>query len=100
MVNVEMSRWRLFVADFLSMKVFPSLSALFLTKEGVFINAKTFLSLQTSDASKFIVAHSPNYVTFLPNAGAIPSDEISNVIGLAMGFSSTKVSHRIQRGYW
>ncbi|KAL9965135.1 hypothetical protein ACROYT_G028891 [Oculina patagonica] len=45
---------------------------------------------KTSDASKFIVVHSPNYVTFLPNAGAIPSDEISNVIGLAMGFSSTK----------
>lgn len=45
---------------------------------------------KTSDASKFIVAHSPSYVTFLPNAGAISSDEISNVIGLAMGFSSTK----------
>ena len=55
-----------------------------------------FLSLQTSDASKFIVAHSPSSVTFLPNAGAIPSDEISNVIGLAMGFSSTKVGHFIQ----
>ena len=35
-------------------------------------------------------------MTFLPNAGAISSDEISNVIGLAMGFSSTKVGHFIQ----
>lgn len=62
----------------------------------MFIDASGFLSLQTSDASKFIVAHSPSYVTFLPNAGAISSDEISNVIGLAMGFSSTKVGHFIQ----
>ena len=65
-------------------------------KDAVFIDPRTFLSLQTSDASKFTVAHSPSYVTFLPNAGAIPSDEISNVIGLAMGFSSTKVGYFIQ----
>ncbi|XP_027048746.1 renin receptor-like [Pocillopora damicornis] len=45
---------------------------------------------KNSDVSKFIIAHTPNYVTFLPNAGAIPSNEISDVMALAMGFSSTK----------
>lgn len=64
--------------------------------DGAYVDARLFLSVQTSDASKFIVAHSPSYVTFLPNAGAIPSDEISNVIGLAMGFSSTKVGRYIE----
>lgn len=57
-------------------------------------NAKeSFLIQETekrSDASKLIIAHNPSYVTFLPNAGAIDSDEISNVIALALGFSSTK----------
>ncbi|XP_022797311.1 renin receptor-like isoform X2 [Stylophora pistillata] len=43
-----------------------------------------------SDSSKLIIAYTPNYVTFLPNAGTIPSNEISDVIALAMGFSATK----------
>ncbi|XP_068734790.1 uncharacterized protein [Montipora capricornis] len=48
------------------------------------------LHLSKSDASKFFIAYSPSYVTFLPNAGAIASDEISDVISLALGLSSTK----------
>ncbi|KAJ7373439.1 Renin receptor [Desmophyllum pertusum] len=64
------------------------------TVSSLLSNAKDSLVIReaekTSDASKFIIAHSPSYVTFLPNAGAIPSDEVSNVIALALGFSSTK----------
>ena len=88
--------WAFYQSFFFLFLFFYFFGAVFLAKDGVSIDEKTTFSPQRSDASKFIIAHSPNYVTFLPNAGAIPSDEISNVIGLAMGFSSTKVGYCIR----
>ncbi|XP_015769048.1 PREDICTED: renin receptor-like [Acropora digitifera] len=55
-------------------------------KESIFIEEAD----KKTDASKFIIAHSPSYVTFLPNADAIASDEISSVILLALGISPRK----------
>jgi hypothetical protein len=37
------------------------------------------------------ITHVPNYVTFLRDAGPIPSKEISSVNTLALGFSVPKV---------
>lgn len=65
------------------------------TASSLLTNGKESLLIQEAekpspDNSKLIIAHSPSYVTFLPNAGTIAADEISNVIALALGFSSTK----------
>ena len=84
------------------MKVLPSnfsntfvcMTQLFLGWFSYFFNFKIccfYVCQQKPGASNFIIAHTPSSVTFLPKAGAIPSDEVSSVIGLALGFSSTKV---------
>ena len=48
-------------------------------------------SSQGTAASMLSITHAPNYVSFLKDAGPIPSNEISSVNTLALGFSIPKV---------
>ncbi|KAK3699455.1 hypothetical protein QZH41_018608, partial [Actinostola sp. cb2023] len=50
---------------------------------------KIFRQQETS-ASKLFVTHAPHYVSFLQNAGPIPSNEIASINSLALGLSAPK----------